>query len=110
MVYTCLWLAFPWSVCLCNAGLHLNGFQPYKEILMYQASKQEDRFHCRSHMVGLAPTISKLYTITIIQYPYNESKHNEILIDKTDIEDADDNYGSLDDQAHHGYKYQPSRC
>ena len=35
---------------LCNAGLHLNGFQPYKGILRHQASmqtsKQEDRFHC----------------------------------------------------------------
>ena len=37
----------------CNVGLHLNGFQPYKVILTYQASKQlsktdrqTDRFHC----------------------------------------------------------------
>ena len=25
-----------------NVGLHLNGFQPYKEILMYQACKKTD--------------------------------------------------------------------
>ena len=35
-------IKFAWP----NVGLHLNGFQPYKEILMYQVSKQADRFHC----------------------------------------------------------------
>ena len=38
---------------------------------------------------------------------YYESKQNKILIDKTDIEDSDDDYGGLDDQAHYGHKYQP---
>ena len=59
MVCTCLWLAFN-GLCamvstpsvLYNAGLHLNGFQPYKGILMYQASKKTD-----FTMVGLAPII-----------------------------------------------------
>ena len=67
MAYTCLWLAFngwcavvstPPVLCnVCNVGLHLNGFQPYKGILMYQASKKTD-FTVDPIWVGLAVQVA----------------------------------------------------
>ena len=79
MVYTCLWLAFNGSR---NVSLHLNGFQPYKVILMYQACKQASKktdFTVDPIWWGslwLAPTSDNSYNIEIMQYTVYSSAKN----------------------------------
>ena len=69
MDHSCIW---------CNACLHLNGFEPYKgwhiKQAINQASKQEDRFQCWPHIVGLTKSrtpIDKIY----IHYTYELLTH-----------------------------------